>query len=761
MKKLFLFLFITIMSAVMLTIPVVANENAITDVGVIEINNKVCYASQYAGDSFEKGSFNAVMYEKVKAYFINAAKGKEETSYFTVDKSEFPIDLSMTKDEVGANILENGNITDAAWNALEKKLNEVFNLDKIVSAVLADLPYEQFWYDKSACTLFEYAVSATSKSISIAYLKFEFDISEDYQGATPTTFDQAKLTAARQGVESAKFIVDEYKNHSDFDKLKGYAEKICFHASYNHDAVRYNASYGNPWQIIYVFDGLTDTKVVCEGYAKAFKYLCDLTDFDGDVKCYTVMGTMNGGTGAGAHMWNIVTYNGENYLVDVTNCDSGTIGNGLKLFMRGVASSDGGKTYKVPVGSSKITYTYDESQKDLFGKGYLVLATKDADACTHSNIKTITEKSSTCTEKGWKKYKKCEDCGEMYNQNGAIITEIPYLPLAAHTPTQVKDDKYLLSKGNCTRPSLYFESCKICKKALNDTFEGEKSAHDVVDVWFVENGYHFHRCSVCTYKEDYGKCSGGTATCTSQAKCDICKMPYGDFASHKFGAWKTDSTTHWKECSCYQKNDIGQHTDKNSDGKCDSCAYSMPVASEPPKDESTPSVDESKPPIVDESKPSVDESKPPIVDESKPSVDESKPVVNESKPTVSVESIPPVVDESVIESEDESISLPEISDESIDDTSSVSTPDESETEKSEAESIPPIADESISAESETVSEAESIPSDESEEESKPSTSYSQENINAFNTKTIIIIAVSTVLGVAVIATVIIIVKKKK
>ena len=33
--------------------------------------------------------------------------------------------------------------------------------------------------------------------------------------------------------------------------------------------------YGDPWQLIYVFDDDPDTNVVCEGYAKAFKYEAD------------------------------------------------------------------------------------------------------------------------------------------------------------------------------------------------------------------------------------------------------------------------------------------------------------------------------------------------------------------------------------------------------------------------------------------------------------------------------------------------------
>ena len=77
---------------------------------------------------------------------------------------------------------------------------------------------------------------------------------------------------------------------------------------------------------------------MCEGYSKAFKYLFDLYaakhSLGSSYDCILVTGDMSGGTGAGPHMWNIVRLDdGKNYLVDVTNCDEGTIGAPDKLFM--------------------------------------------------------------------------------------------------------------------------------------------------------------------------------------------------------------------------------------------------------------------------------------------------------------------------------------------------------------------------------------------------------------------------------------------
>ena len=136
-------------------------------------------------------------------------------------------------------------------------------------------------------------------------------------------------------------------------------------ASYNTAAATDpEAAYGHPWQIIYVFDNDPTTKVVCEGYSKAFKYLCDLSTFlNPNISCYLVTGTMNGGN----HMWNIVTMkDGKNYLVDVTNSEDGTFGAGGELFLTG-ASGNISIGYTVYSSNGQVKYVYDDRTKDLWG----------------------------------------------------------------------------------------------------------------------------------------------------------------------------------------------------------------------------------------------------------------------------------------------------------------------------------------------------------------------------------------------------------
>ena len=135
-------------------------------------------------------------------------------------------------------------------------------------------------------------------------------------------------------------------------------------------------------ELIWVFDGDSSTNVVCEGYAKAFQYLCDLTTFTNDIKCYTVTGRIAGGTGeniGGGHMWDIVTIeDGKNYLVDVTNCDTGMVGADDHLFLACLTKGDLSGAYTFWSDSNEIViYTYYEDTVSMYGEAILTLSPAD------------------------------------------------------------------------------------------------------------------------------------------------------------------------------------------------------------------------------------------------------------------------------------------------------------------------------------------------------------------------------------------------
>ncbi len=87
---------------------------------------------------------------------------------------------------------------------------------------------------------------------------------------------------------------------------------------------------------------------------------------------------MSGGTGEGPHMWNIVRMqDGFNYLVDVTNCDEGSIGYEDSLFLRGFSeqqsSGDGQQGYVIDVNGVPVSYQYDPEMFNLYNFDELIL----------------------------------------------------------------------------------------------------------------------------------------------------------------------------------------------------------------------------------------------------------------------------------------------------------------------------------------------------------------------------------------------------
>lgn len=49
--------------------------------------------------------------------------------------------------------------------------------------------------------------------------------------------------------------------------------------------------------------------------------------------------------------------------------------------------------------------------------------------CNHGSCTPVPAKDSNCTEKGWDAYKKCDQCGKLFDMNGAPIDGIPYRAL--------------------------------------------------------------------------------------------------------------------------------------------------------------------------------------------------------------------------------------------------------------------------------------------------------------------------------------------
>lgn len=345
---------------------------------------------QYGVSTFANFGMDALtgldetIYEKLKAKIKIVAEQGGSTE-FTLSLEELGIKAQWTKEELGitGDWAENGTFTQETVGALQAK---VFTQDnqKIIRTLMVDCPYDLYWYDKTAGSLSSsIPTSASTSGDTLTFttgLTYKFHVAGTYQDSQDY---RVKPNGASDIPAKAMAIVNEVAQtaSSDYEKLLAYKNWICENVSYNDEAAAesYQGGYGDPWQIIYVFDNDDTTEVVCEGYAKAFQYLCDLSDFH-DAVCYTVSGTMSGDltggvSSSGGHMWNIIRTNNQSYLVDVTNCDTGTVGAPDKLFLKAPnanGSVNGGYTFTL--NGNNYTFAYYDDVKSLYGSTILTLA---------------------------------------------------------------------------------------------------------------------------------------------------------------------------------------------------------------------------------------------------------------------------------------------------------------------------------------------------------------------------------------------------
>ena len=318
------------------------------------------------------------------------ASGERTSTDIQIPCNQLLDSLSYTAEDLQVEaIIQDGAFTQEARDSFSKKI--YIDADTVLDALLADLPYDLYWYNKAAGGGISYGWGSSYYISSSrvyfqddAYYSVKFSVANEFSapGATDAyTMNPALPAAIQTAKQNVEAIVEDYQTKSDIDKLTAYKKDICDRVEYNDPAAAGGIAYGNPWQLIWVFDDDPATKVVCEGYSKAFKYLCDLSEFQTKLTVSLMSGDMWVDDEEGeAHMWNLVAMgNGKNYLVDVTNCDGDAVGAPDLLFMTGYA-------YKSPEGDTygykgrkdcMVYYAYDSDTVLLYSNDELA-ASEDA-----------------------------------------------------------------------------------------------------------------------------------------------------------------------------------------------------------------------------------------------------------------------------------------------------------------------------------------------------------------------------------------------
>lgn len=559
------------------------------------------------------------LYAYLETQIVAIASGTTASTSFLLEANTLR-DWGFTVDGEFENEAEGESKATEIGNAL------VSEFEKVQTALLLDHPFDFYWYGYK--TGYSHGATFTicgegngtyEVNAEIAFLvdkKFQPD---NYAENSPTV-DTAKTSAATTVKTTAAEIVARYADMSDYEKLLSYKNEICSMVDYNYDAAESGsaASDNSPWQLLWVFDGDESTKVVCEGYSKAFQYLCDLSSFT-NAECYTVTGTMNDV----AHMWNIVKLNGKNYLVDVTNSeppvqgsDTQVVGADGSLFMKDPASGKVDTEYVFDtVGDSTTTYIYDADL--LWGADVLTLGAVAMVADGSNNVTYYTEFSNAL--KDWNSNTTLTLLADYSTKTTiAISGEGRTLDLNGFKITITGDYAFAISNAgtltitggtisgyhgvkNENDGTLTIDGVTIVASNMGVqnygtlTITGTPTISGVPELYYSGGkidlsgmtnnaavGWKIYAKNTMPYGASginglilpagYSLCDSTGAALTSPVSAGATATIQGAYTHEHNYAWKYDATNHWKECSCGATTDAVSHTETTA-ATCTVAAY--------------------------------------------------------------------------------------------------------------------------------------------------------------------------------------------
>ena len=309
---------------------------------------------------------NRKLYDALVPMIREVAEGKRTSTMLKVDDVAAGLsDSWWTAEQLGVSLDDK----DLGMTLLAK---EGFDQRRIMQALLADCPYDLYWFDKVTGGMgWSYGIMKQGGKARLSSMTAKIAVAVDYsRTGVSGTFEVNDLPQrVSTAVANINSVIADNRGRDDLARLRAYANSICGRVAYNRDAAgNPNTPYGDPWQLVYIFDGDDSTNVVCEGYSKGFKYLCDLSDFDGEVYVELMSGTIP----AGNHMWNAVRMpDGRCYLVDLTNSDGGDACN-EKYFLKGCTDQTASS---FTCGS--LSYTYNDQTRALFSSDWLTMSGTD------------------------------------------------------------------------------------------------------------------------------------------------------------------------------------------------------------------------------------------------------------------------------------------------------------------------------------------------------------------------------------------------
>ena len=153
----------------------------------------------------------------------------------------------------------------------------------------------------------------------------------------------------------------------------------------------------------------------------------------------------------------------------------------------------------------------------------------------------VPKQEPTCTQTGMQAHYKCSVCNKYFDESKTEKTvdelTIPINPNAhdfgawiEEVPATCKDTG-VKAHEDCNRCNRHFDESG---NEITDLTIPTNDNHDW-NAWVSNgNGTHTRTCKRDSDHKETGTCSGGKATCTSKAVCEVCRTTYGDTAPHDF-----------------------------------------------------------------------------------------------------------------------------------------------------------------------------------------------------------------------------------
>lgn len=324
-------------------------------------NELLSFSPDYKNESTSQAITNFTSIDGISDSAINSSTTNSGNKYY-YNQLGYNAKLIYTALENNIDNLKKDNFKinfSTKFNDLLNQPNGKSTLDRSFQAALDAFFYdhpELFYIDLTKITLYtKYTTlgSKTTYTVSLTPKDNNNYLSDGF-------YSETQVDTAISQIQQLRNSIVSQVSGSDYNKALIVHDTLVDMLEYDQSTTKTNTHN--------IYGAFIENSVVCEGYAKAFKYIMDSLN----IPCILVGGIATNSSGATeSHMWNYIQLDGNWYGVDATWDDPVIIGGSSKksskvrrdYFCKGSSSfklhksdgriSENGEAFSIPTLSSK------------------------------------------------------------------------------------------------------------------------------------------------------------------------------------------------------------------------------------------------------------------------------------------------------------------------------------------------------------------------------------------------------------------------